>query len=281
VLDFLRSSSRGLEPPGLGELRVRTGGIELRDVTVPGALEGVTLSAQPGQLVAVTGPAGAGKSTLLGLVARLVDPTAGEILVDGQPLAQTTPRSTFRKIGITGPDLPLMRGTVHRNLTYSRPDVGSAEVSRVLYATGLDRVLDELPHGSATWVVEGGRNLGTGQRQLVALGRALLGNPPILLLDEPSAHLDAAAKASLRRLLTRHHGTVLLVTSDPDEIALADQVCVLAGGRVVETRSGEEHRDRMWAEAQRAEAQRAETPEAESPQTETDEKVTCPQLARR
>lgn len=235
VRDFLRSSSRGLEPTGLEELRVRKGGIEMRDVTVPGALEGVTLSAPPGQLVAVTGPAGSGKSTLLALVARLADPTGGEVVVDGQPLAATTLRSVFRKIGFVGPDLPLMRGTVEHNLTYSRPDVDRAEVSRVTYESGLDRVLGDLPQGTSTWVVEGGRNLAAGQRALVALARALLGNPPILLLDQPSAHLDAAGKAQFRRLITHHHGTVLLVTSDPDEIALADQVWVLDHGRVVET----------------------------------------------
>jgi ABC-type multidrug transport system fused ATPase/permease subunit len=121
-----------------------------------------------------------------------------------------------------------------------------------VYATGLDRLLDDLPHGFASWVVEGGRNLSAGQRQLIALGRALLGNPPILLLDQPSAYFDPEAKERFRRMLARHHGTVLLVTSDPDEIALADQVWVLDRGRVVETRSGEEYRDRMWVESQKA-----------------------------
>lgn len=251
VVEFLRSSSRGLDPAGHEQLRVRKGGIEFRDVRVDGALEGITATAEPGQLVAVTGPSGAGKSTLLGLLARLVEPTAGEVLVDGQVLAMTTPRSTFRKIGMVSPDLPLMRGTVRRNLTYSRPDADSAELSRIVYASGLNDLISDLPGGLTTRVVEGGRNLAMGQRQRIALARALLGNPPILLLDEPSANLDPAAKEDFRRMVTRHHGTVLLATNDPAEVALADQVWVLDRGRVTETLTGAEYRDRMWWESQK------------------------------
>ena len=251
VLEFLRSSSRGLDPVGGEHLVAGKGRIEFRDVTVPGALEGVTLTAERGQLVAVAGPTGAGKSTLLGLLARLVEPTDGEILVDDQVLAATTPRSTYRKIGMVSPDLPLMRGTVRRNLSYSRPDVDPAEVARVVYASGLDRLLADLPDGIATWVVEGGRNLSVGQRQRIALGRALLGNPPILLLDEPTANLDPAAKEDFRRMVTRHRGTVLLATNDPAELALADQVWVLERGRVRETLSGEDYRDQLWLASQK------------------------------
>ena len=252
VQEFLRSSGRDMDPPGHEQLRVRDGGIEFCDVTVPGALRNITVTAQPGQLVALTGPSGAGKSTVLALIARQVEPASGKIVVDGQPLAATTPKSTFRKIGVVGPDLPLMRGTVRRNLIYSRPDVNSAELSRVLYATGLDRLIAELPDGIATWVVEGGRNLSAGQRQGVALARALLGNPPILLLDEPTANLDPTAKEAFRRMIIRHQGTVLLVTTDPAEIELADQVWVFERGRVVEAINGDEHRDRTWLTSQQA-----------------------------
>jgi ATP-binding cassette subfamily B protein len=250
ILEYLRSSSRGLSDPGLERLRVRRGRVEFRDVTVPGALTGITLSADPGQLVAVTGPAGAGKSTLLGLVSRLVEPSAGEVLVDGQVLAGTTPRSAFRHIGVMGPDLPLMRGTVRRNLTYAVPDATDAEVQRVILAVGLDEVLHELPEGLWTWVTEGGRNLSIGQRQRIALGRAMMGNPPILLLDEPTANLDPRSCDDFRRMLVRHQGTVLLVTHDVEEMSLADQVWTLQGGRVAEALSGDAYRDGLWLESQ-------------------------------
>jgi ABC-type multidrug transport system fused ATPase/permease subunit len=250
VLEFLGSSTRPLDAPEQQRLRVGKGAIEFRDITVPGSLTGVTLGAEAGQLIAVTGPNGAGKSTLLKLVARLVEPTGGEIHVDGQNLLATTPRSTFRKIGIMSPDLPLMRGTVRRNLMYSRPDAEPAELDRVIYAAGLDGLLAELPDGLASWVIEGGRNLSVGQRQRIALGRALLGNPPILLLDEPTANLDPAGRQAFRTIVGRHHGTVLLATNDPEEIALADQVWSLERGLVASTQSGEDYRDRLWLSSQ-------------------------------
>jgi len=239
--EFLRSTSRGLSPAGLDRLVVRHGLIEFRDVSVSGALSTVTLTAQPGEFVAITGGTGAGKSSLLGLVARLLEPDAGEVLVDGQVLAKTTPTSTFRYVGAVGPDLPLMRGSVRRNLTYSAPNVEEAEIERVVLMSGLDEVLAALPHGLETWVTEGGRNLSAAQRQRIALARAMLGNPRILLLDEPTASLDQDSKAEFRRTLARHEGTVLLVTHDSEELALADQVWILEQGRVVEILSGDDH----------------------------------------
>jgi ATP-binding cassette subfamily B protein len=254
ILDFLSSSSRGLDQPGLERLRVRRGRIEFRDVAVPGALRGITLAASPGQLVAVTGPTGAGKSTLLNTVARLVDPVDGEVLIDGQVLASTTPRSTFRHVGIVSPDLPLLRGTVHRNLTYAVPGASDEEIQRVILAIGLDQVLAELPDGLKTWVTEGGRNLSVGQRQRIALGRALLGNPPVLLLDEPTANLDPVGREAFRRAVVRHQGTVLLVTQDAEEMALADHVWVLRDGTVEQSLSGDEYRDQLWTANQRGRA---------------------------
>jgi ABC-type multidrug transport system ATPase subunit len=133
-------------------------------------------------------------------------------------------------------------------------------------------VLGELPDGITTWVVEGGRNLSVGQRQCIALGRALLGNPPILLLDEPTANLDPAAKEEFRRMIVRHQGTVLLATTDPAEIAMADQVWVLDRGRVREALSGEEYRDRAWLASQQV-PPHEESPHEESPHEESPHEV--------
>jgi ATP-binding cassette, subfamily B, bacterial len=251
IEQFMNSRTRPLDPPGLERLRARRGRIEFRDVDVGGALCGITAAAEPGQIVAITGPNGAGKSTLLRLVARLVEPTGGRVLVDGQDLAAVTPRSTFRLIGMVAPDLPLMRGTLRRNLTYRRPDADAAEIDRVLRLTGLDGLVAELSGGLGFWLVEGGRNLSAGQRQRIALARALLGNPPLLLLDTPTAHLDASERELVRRIVARHRGTVLLATDDPDELALADQVWVLDHGRLVETLDRAYYLDRAWIAPQK------------------------------
>lgn len=249
--DFLHGPTRELDAPGQRQLTVRRGRLEFRNVTVPGALHQITLKARAGQVVAVTGPGGAGKSTLLGLVARLVEPTSGEVRVDGQRLADMTPRSTYRRFGMVSPDLPLLRGTVRRNLTYRQRDAAPEEVRRIVYATGLDRLLTELPHGLDTKVQQGGRNLSVSQRQRIALGRAMLGGPPILLLDDPTASLDPRAKQDFWQALAHHHGTVLLVSNDPVELAMADQVWALDNGHVTETLTGEQYRERIWLAAQK------------------------------
>jgi ABC-type multidrug transport system fused ATPase/permease subunit len=250
--DFLASSSRDLNPPDRERLKVKRGGIELRGVTVYGALESVSGYAAPGTLVAITGPSGAGKSTLLGVVARLAMPTAGDVLIDGQLLNDTTPRSSFRFVSMVSPDLPLMRGSVKRNLTYRFPRAPEEEIQRVVMNTGLQEVLDDLPDGLDSWVTEGGGNLSAGQRKRLELARALMGNPPVLLLDEPSANLDAPSKEAFRRALLHHHGTVLLVTHDQLELDMADEVWTMAGGHLVSQESGDAYRDRRWRQRHEA-----------------------------
>jgi ABC-type multidrug transport system fused ATPase/permease subunit len=123
-------------------------------------------------------------------------------------------------------------------------------VQRVVHATGLGELLRDLPDGIDTWVTEGGRNLSLAQRQRVALARALMGNPPILLLDQPTAGLDEASKETFRNTVSHHQGTTLLVTHDPDELALADQVWVVEGGRLTRTTSGEERLHELWLDGQ-------------------------------
>ncbi|MHC6229985.1 ABC transporter ATP-binding protein [Arthrobacter sp. MMS24-T111] len=249
IKEYLRSSTRDLDSNGHGPLRVRKGSISVMSVSVQGALQNVNLQIAPGEVVAITGEGGSGKSTLLGLVSRTVDPDVGCLLIDGQMLSKTSLRSAARWIGTMGPELPLMRGSMWRNLTYASPNASEEEVQRVLAATGLDDMLLDLPYGLQTWITEGGLNVSYSQRQRIALGRAIMGNPPILLLDEPTLGLDAAAKATFGAMLARYDGTVLIATQDPQEMALADKVVVLHKGTVAEVISGEEYRDRAWIQA--------------------------------
>jgi len=109
-----------------------------------------------------------------------------------------------------------------------------------------------LPGGLGGWLTEGGRNLSLGQRQRLALGRALIGNPPILLLDEPTVSLDAAGAEAFRTAVSHHQGTVVIATHDREEAALADEVWVLENGRLAERIDGDEFRSRLWHERRAA-----------------------------
>lgn len=257
--DFLRSSSTPFKGAGLERMRVRRGRIQLEGLSVEGSLRLVTAEVVPGQLVGITGPQGAGKSTLLAAVARLAGPTAGAVRIDGHSVADSTSSSVAAAVGVAGPDLPLMRGTVRRNLTYRDPEASDDEVRRIVDVTGLDATLADLPDGITTWLHEGGRNISAGQRQHIALARALLGNPPVLLLDEPTSQLDNDARSAIHDVLVRHSGTVLMVSHDPRELALADRVWTMHGGQITEDVSGEEYRDRLWRTAQRSSRSSAET----------------------
>lgn len=246
--DFLLSSSRQLDDPAKQKLRVRRGMIEFQDVSVPGALTQVTATAQAGEHIAIMGPTGAGKSTLLGTVARMADLQSGQVRIDSQSLEDCTLLSTYQHLGVMSPDLPLMRGSIRRNLTYRNPAATEAEIHQVVTACNLDEVFADLPDGMDGWVTEGGMNLSVGQRQLLALGRAMLGNPRILLLDEPMANLDERTRDIVLTALHRYLGTVLFVTHDPATAEAADQVWRLEKGVMISMITGDDFRARRYAE---------------------------------
>jgi ABC-type multidrug transport system fused ATPase/permease subunit len=229
VLEPDRPWSRSL-PSGGGWLAFANAGLE-------GQLEGVDAVAEPGAVVAVVGDNGAGKSTLLALAARLADPDTGSVMLDGYDLRDIKRRSLRRAIGIASPDLPLLRGTVESNLRYRAPDASDKEIARVRALTELDEVLAGLDNGLDSPVTERGRNLSAGQQTRVALARALVGDPRILLLDEVEAHLDAEAAAIVERVIEDRRGrkTTIVVTHRPELAASADVVWRLSEGRLIAT----------------------------------------------
>lgn len=234
IRQFLKTPTLVAELAGAPDLKPGQGRLEFTDISLSGSVKGVTAVAEPGKVVALVGPNGAGKSTLLSLAARLIDPDEGRILLDGQDLSKHSLASVRRAIGMMSPDLPLLRGTIDKNLRYSWPDAPVEEIHRVKALCEIDKVLAELPKAEQTRVTEGGGNLSLGQRQRIALARALLGNPSILLLDEADAHLDHDSTAVLDRILADYRGTVLLVTHSNDRLAAADVVWRMQDGRLTE-----------------------------------------------
>jgi ATP-binding cassette subfamily B protein len=222
------------DPPGLPDLTPGPGRLEIDHLGLAGALTHVTLRAEPGQTVAIVGGNGAGKSTLVALAARLLDPDEGLVRLDGQDLRSRSLASVRAAIGIVGPDLPLLRGTIERNVLYRRPRASEQEIARVTELCGLDELVDVLPGGWRAEVGDGGGRVSAGQRARLTVARAALGNPSLLILDEAEAHLDRAAADMVDRVLADHTGTALVVTHRRDLVERADVVWCLHEGRVVE-----------------------------------------------
>lgn len=234
IRTFLETPTLVSEVPNAAPLEAVEGAIEFRNVNVDGIFRQLNAAAASGSMVAVVGPNGSGKSTLLNLAARLIDPERGKVLVDGHELAERSLTSIRQNIGMVSPDLPLMRGSLERNLRYRCRNASEEELRRVCELCGVDQLIRELPLGLRSRVSEGGLNLSLGQRQRVALARALLGGPKILLLDEADANLDPVSVAAMDRVLSGYSGTVLFVTHRLDRIAGADLVWHIADGRVVQ-----------------------------------------------
>ena len=218
------------------------GDIELRNVTVlypsssTPALDGVSAEIPAGYAVAIAGAVGSGKSTLLRLIARLIDPSSGTVLVDGSEL-QTVPLGVLRgSIGCVPQDSVLFHRSIRENLLVGKPDAADWEIEE---ACGVAQVWDDIlawPEGLNTLVGERGVTLSGGQRQRLALARALLRDPRILILDDALSHVDAATEAQILSRLRNYmrNRTALIVSHRPAAAEMADLVLTLDHGRIVE-----------------------------------------------
>jgi ATP-binding cassette, subfamily B, bacterial MsbA len=224
-------------PPVRGEIRFEDVGFRYgADGPDPMVLDGVTTTFAPSQTTALVGPSGAGKTTLVNLVGRFYDPVAGRIVVDGHDLRDVTIRSLREQIAVVPQEPILFADTIRENIRYGRLDATDAEIDEAARAANATEFIARLPNGLATIVGERGVRLSVGQRQRIAIARALLRDAPILLLDEATSSLDNESEYLVQQALDRlmRGRTTIVIAHRLSTVERADRILVLDRGRIVE-----------------------------------------------
>jgi ABC-type multidrug transport system fused ATPase/permease subunit len=241
IYAFLDAAPRVPEAPGARMPRELAGAVTFDRVSFayqPGrtVLDQVSFSARPGELIALVGPSGAGKSTLVSLIARFYDPTEGRVLLDGIDLRALPLAGLRRQVGIVFQDTFLFATTIRENIAFGRAGASEAEIIAAARAANAWEFIEQLPEGLDTPVGERGVRLSAGQKQRLAIARALLRDPRILILDEPTSALDARSEHLLQTALDNlvRGRTTFVIAHRLATVQRADRVVVLDGGRIVE-----------------------------------------------
>ena len=196
----------------------------------------ISLTVPAGNTLALVGATGSGKSTLIKLLLRFYDPSNGEIRIDGQPIRDLSLNSLRGSIGLVSQDVYLFEGTIRENLAYGNPAATDADIIDAAKTAEAWSFIEALPEGLDTPVGERGVRLSGGQRQRLSLARALLKDPPILVLDEATSAVDNETEAAIQRSLKRigHNRTVIMIAHRLSTIVDADSIAVIDGGKVLE-----------------------------------------------
>jgi ATP-binding cassette subfamily B protein len=196
----------------------------------------ISLTVPAGNTLALVGATGSGKSTLIKLLLRFYDPSNGQIRIDGQPIRDLSLQSLRGAIGLVSQDVYLFEGTIRENLAYGNPAASDTEIIDAAKTAEAWSFIEALPEGLNTPVGERGVRLSGGQRQRLSLARALLKNPPILVLDEATSAVDNETEAAIQRSLKRigHNRTVIMIAHRLSTIVDADSIAVIEGGKVLE-----------------------------------------------
>ena len=241
LADLLDTEPRTVESPDAVELPPIGGRISFDDVSfsyVDGqpVLDGVNLTIREGEVFALVGPTGAGKSTLAALVTRFYDPTSGTVSIDGHDLRGVTLTSLRRQLGIVPQEPFLFAGSIRDNIAFARPEASDAEVLEACVAVGIEDLIERLPQGIHTPCHERGVSLSSGERQLLALARAFLARPRVLVLDEATSNLDLRSEAKIERALdTLLEGRTAIIIAHRLATAMrADRIAVVRDGGIAE-----------------------------------------------
>ncbi len=248
VFDILDAPVEVGERPGAVELSGRVRGeVEYRRVSFEyrtnlAVLHEVALRARPGETIALVGPTGAGKTTIVNLLPRFYDVTGGQIVVDGHDIRTVTLKSLRDQIGIVSQEAFLFNGTIRENILYGRLDASEAKMIEAAKAANCHEFIMRLPERYDSRVGERGVKLSVGEKQRVSIARALLKDPPILILDEATASVDTATEKLIQEALERlmAHRTSFVIAHRLSTVRNADQIAVLRSGRIIERGSHEQ-----------------------------------------
>ncbi|HRJ13285.1 MAG TPA: ABC transporter ATP-binding protein, partial [Alphaproteobacteria bacterium] len=241
VFSLLDEEPKLVDAPDAHDITITKGKIELQSVSFAygdkNALHGVSITAQPGQKLALVGPSGAGKSTILNLIPRFYDVQGGNVLIDGQDVRSVTQKSLRAQLALVSQDIVIFDDSVAANIAYGTPDATNEQIEYAARHAAAHDFIMALPDGYLTRLGEQGTSLSGGQRQRIAIARAMLRNAPILLLDEATSALDNESESLIAEALKelQQGRTTIVIAHRLSTVRDADQIAVMEAGRVIAT----------------------------------------------
>ncbi|HEY9120608.1 MAG TPA: ABC transporter ATP-binding protein, partial [Marinobacter sp.] len=228
-------AGKALEQPVKGEVSFEK--VSFHYPSSGAGIDNISVHVPAGNTLALVGATGSGKSTLIKLLLRFYDPTGGQIRIDGQPVQSVSLKSLREAIGLVSQDVYLFEGSIRDNLAYGFPDASDEQIIEAAKTAEAWAFIEALPEGLSTAVGERGVRLSGGQRQRLSLARALLKDPPILVLDEATSAVDNETEAAIQRSLKRigHNRTVIMIAHRLSTIVDADTIAVVEAGQIVES----------------------------------------------